>query len=398
MTNSIGRVALIVLDGVGIGALPDAAAYGDAGAATLPHVAAACGGLHLPNLERLGLGRLAGIAGVAADGDVLGAYGRLASRSAGKDSTTGHWELAGVILDQPLKTFPEGFPPELVARFAELAGTEPLGNVPANGVSILKRFGAEHVRSGRPILYTSVDSVFQIAAHEEVIPLERLYRLCAQARLMVDPYRIGRVIARPFVGSERDGFRRSPHRRDFSMPPPQPTVLERLTAAGVCVAGVGKVEDLFAGKGLSACQRSRDNADGMRRILEGWSSLESGLLLANLIDFDMVYGHRNDVGGFARALEEFDVWLPDLMAQMEATDLLMITADHGCDPTHPGSDHTREYVPLLAWSPRLEGAIDLGTRATYADVAATLADCFSLTSSGVGASCLAALFGDRLQG
>lgn len=398
MTAKVGRVALIVLDGVGIGALPDAGVYGDAAAATLQHVATAQGGLRLPTLQRLGLGRLADIAGVVPDGEVIGAYGRLASRSIGKDSTTGHWELAGVILDQPLQTFPHGFPPELVAQFAELAGAKPLGNVPANGVSILKRFGAEHVRSGRPILYTSVDSVFQVAAHEAVISLERLYHLCEQTQQLVAPYRIGRVIARPFVGSEHDGFRRSPHRRDFSMPPPRPTVLERLTAADVKVVGIGKVEDLFAGRGLSQSHRTRDNRESMCRLLAEWPAMQHGLLLANLIDFDMVHGHRNDAAGFARALEEFDAWLPSLLARMEPTDLLLITADHGCDPTHPGSDHTREYVPLLGWSPRMQRAIDLGTRPTLADVGASLVEFFGLPALEVGAGCSVRLLLDGLQG
>lgn len=386
MTSGSGRVALIVLDGVGIGALPDAGAYGDAGAATLPHVALACSGLRLPHLQRLGLGRLTADAGLVSAAEVCGAYGRLQARSSGKDSTTGHWELAGVVVDEPLQTFPQGFPPELVARFAEIAGAEPLGNVPANGISILKTFGPEHVRSGRPILYTSVDSVFQVAAHEQVIPLERLYSLCRQARRLVDPYRIGRVIARPFIGNPKDGFRRSVHRKDFSMPPPHPTVLEHLTTAGVPVIGIGKVGDLFAGRGLTESHRTRDNQHGMASILRHWARLADGLLVANLIDFDMVYGHRNDVWGFGRALEEFDAWLPSLMAHMEPSDLLLISADHGCDPTFPGTDHTREYAPLLAWRKGMKQAINLGTRQTFADVGASLAECFGLRPGLAGTS------------
>lgn len=381
-----GRVIWIVLDGVGLTAAPDARQYGDEGAATLPHVAAACGGLSLPNLGRLGLGCLADIQGVPPQGRPAGGHGRLTERSAGKDSIIGHWELAGVILEKPFATYPQGFPARLVAAFAEIAGAEPLGNVPANGVSILKQYGGEHLRTGRPILYTSVDSVFQIAAHEEVLLPAELYRLCQQARRLVDDYDIARVIARPFFGSAQDGFRRSAHRKDFPSPPPRETLLEVLVRHGHTVSAVGKIADLFAGRGISRSTPILDNVDGMHKILACLSALDRGLLMANLIDFDMVFGHRNDATGFGRALEEFDAWLPRLYAAMQAEDLLVITADHGCDPTTAGTDHTREYVPLLIWGKSMQQGIDLGDRQSFADVAATLADCFGVTGVFAGES------------
>ncbi len=381
MTMDGRRAVWIVLDGVGLGALPDAKDYGDEDAATLPHVAKACGGLNLPNLQRLGMGNLTDIEGVPPLAKPSGAYGRLAERSAGKDSIVGHWELAGVVLDQPFATYPQGFPEKLVAAFAKIAGVQPLGNVPAGGISVLKEYGAEHVKTARPILYTSVDSVFQIAAHEEVIPPENLYKLCQAAKTLTDEYNIARVIARPFTGSEQKGFRRTPRRRDFPTPPPQTTLLECLTTKGYTVSAVGKIHDLFAGRGISHSTTTVDNADGMSETLTALDALDKGLLMVNLIDFDMAYGHRNDVVGFGRALEEFDAWLPQLYGRMRPDDLLVISADHGCDPTTPGSDHTREYVPALVWSKSMQAGTELGDRQSFADLAATLAAYF--TVSGV---------------
>ncbi len=379
MSMSRGRVVWIVLDGVGLGALPDAKDYGDEGAATLPHVAAVCGGLSLPNLQRLGIGNLAAIEGVPPVANPCGVYGRLAECSVGKDSVVGHWELAGVVLAEPFATYPQGFPEELVTAFAEIAGVQPLGNVPASGISILKEYGAEHVKTGRPILYTSVDSVFQVAAHEEVLPPEELYKLCQAAKPLVDEYNIARVIARPFVGSEQKGFRRTPHRKDFPTPPPQPTLLECLTAKGHMVSAVGKIYDLFAGRGVSRSTTTDDNADGMRKTLEELTALDKkGLLMVNLIDFDMAYGHRKDAIGFGRALEEFDAWLPQLYEKMQTDDLLVISADHGCDPTTQGADHTREYVPVLLWSKSMPFGANLGDRQSFADLGATLAAYFSV--------------------
>ncbi len=372
------RVILIVLDGVGVGALPDAAQYGDQQAATLQHVATACGGLRLPNLQALGLGCLGCIEGVPPARKPSGGYGRMKECSVGKDSTTGHWEMAGVILDQPFATYPQGFPSELVEEFATLIGSVPLGNVSASGISILKEYGGLHMQTGRPILYTSVDSVFQIAAHEEIIPTEKLYDICRQARRLVDRYRIGRVIARPFTGNLKEGFRRTPRRKDFSMPPPQPTLLDHLVAGGYPVATVGKICDLFAAQGITSNVSSENNRDGMVKVLEQLALLNKGLLMVNLIDFDMVFGHRQDARGFGAALEEFDAWLPQLTSTMTGKDLLIITADHGCDPTTPGTDHTREFVPVLCWSPAMPKGVDLGDRASFADLGATVADYFGL--------------------
>lgn len=393
MMSERRRVICIVLDGVGLEALPDAAAYGDADAATLPHVADACGGLQLPNLQRLGLGNLAAIAGVPAIAAPAGAYGRMLEKSPGKDSTTGHWELAGVILDHPFMTYPQGFPAELVQAFAALAGKPPLGNVTASGISILREYGAEHVRTGRPILYTSVDSVFQVAAHEEILTPEALHELCRQARELVDPYGVARVIARPFEGTAAGGFRRTSRRKDFSLPPPQKTILEHLTDNGHRVSTLGKISDLFAGCGVSQEVTTTSNADGMVKTLAALDTLDGGLLMVNLIDFDMVYGHRRDAIGFGRSLEEFDAWLPRLISRMQGDDLLLVTADHGCDPTTPGTDHTRESVPVLAWSHNLKAGVDLGVRETFADVGATLAAYFGVTGTGSGTSFLEVLAG-----
>lgn len=385
------RAIWIVLDGVGLGALPDAGAYGDGEAATLPHVATACGGLNLPNLQRLGLGNLARICGVEPLANPLGGYGRMAERAAGKDSIVGHWELAGVVVEKPFATFPQGFPPELVAGFERLAGRPPLGNVSASGVSILKEFGSEHLRTGRPILYTSVDSVFQVAAHEAVLPPQQLYELCEAARRLVDDYNIARVIARPFEGNEQDGYRRTPRRKDFPMPPPQKTLLECLCNHGFTVSAVGKINDLFAGRGISTSISTSDNVDGMAKILAKLAALDKGLVVANLIDFDMAYGHRNDAEGFGQAMEAFDAWLPQLYEQMRLDDLLIVTADHGCDPTTPGTDHTREYVPVLVWSKALRGGVALGDRQSFADVGASLADHFNVDGVVAGESFVSAL-------
>lgn len=386
MSINRGRVIWIILDGVGLAALPDAQDYGDEGAATLPHVASACGGLDLPNLQRLGIGNLAEIEGVPPLAHPCGAYGRLAELSAGKDSIVGHWELAGVVLDKPFATYPHGFPDDLVAAFARIAGVQPLGNVPASGISVLKEFGAEHVETGRPILYTSVDSVFQIAAHEEVLPVEELYKLCRAAKELVVEYNVARVIARPFVGSAQAGFRRTSRRKDFTVPPPQKTLLDSLTAQHFTVSAVGKISDLFSGRGISRSTATTDNADGMDKTLAELNALDKGLLMVNLIDFDMAYGHRNDFVGFGRSLEEFDAWLPRLYGTMRADDLLVISADHGCDPTTPGTDHTREFVPVLVWSQLMEKGFDLGDRPSFADLGATLADYFCVGGLAAGES------------
>lgn len=384
------RIIVIVLDGVGIGALPDAASYGDRGAATLPHVAAAVGGLSLPNMAALGLGELAAVPGLAPVSVDRGYWGKMAEQSPGKDSVTGHWELAGVILDQPFATFPEGFPQELIEQFEAVTGLRPLGNVVASGTDIIRQLGEEHLLTGRPIVYTSSDSVFQIAAHEAVIPPDKLYDICRQTEKILLPYNVCRVIARPFVGTSADDFKRTSGRHDFPRLPENPTLLVRLQQLGVPTFGVGKIHDLFAGQGLSRSVATKSNAEGMVKTLEVLGEIKSGLVMTNLVDFDMLYGHRLDYAGFAAALSEFDAWLPQLQQSLTERDLLLITADHGCDPTTPGTDHTREYVPLLVWSPVLKMAGSLGVRKCFADVGATIAENFSL--NGVpGESFLTAL-------
>jgi phosphopentomutase len=374
-------VVLITLDGVGVGALPDADRYGDAGANTLGHVALRCGGLRLPNLERLGLGNILPLSGVRPVASPAAAFGRMRERSSGKDTTTGHWELAGVIQTEPFPTYPAGFPQEIIDAFSRETGCRPLGNVVASGTEILRLLGEEHLRSGRPIVYTSADSVFQIAAHEEVVPVERLYEICRIARRILNPYRVGRVIARPFIGSCSADFRRTSRRHDFSLPPTAETVMERLEEAGFSVFGIGKIRDIYAGKGVTDFVYTGSNAEGMARTLEALGIVEKGLIFTNLVDFDMLFGHRLDPLGFGRALEEFDGWLPRLLERLEPYDLLLITADHGCDPTTPGTDHSREYVPLMAWHSRLRRGPDLGERDSFADVAATIADLFDVRFS-----------------
>ena len=376
--GGVRRVVLITLDGCGIGELPDAARYGDVGANTLGHVAEACGGLDLPHLQALGLGNILDLPGVPPVIAPQGGWGRMAEASAGKDTTTGHWELAGIIEPNPLPTYPTGFPEEIIATLRRETGLDFLGNIAASGTEILKELGDEHLRSGRPIVYTSADSVFQVAAHEEVIPVERLYEICRAARRILDPYRIGRVIARPFVGDAPENYRRTANRHDFSLSPTAPTILDGMTAAGIPVFGVGKIRDIFAGCGIGDYVYSSDNRDGMAKTLTALAAMERGLIFTNLVDFDMLYGHRLDAKGFGQALEEFDRWLPECRAALKAEDLLIVTADHGCDPTTPGSDHTREYVPLLVWSPAMTRGTALGVRTSFADVAATLAEAYGL--------------------
>ncbi|MBE0503376.1 MAG: phosphopentomutase [Desulfuromonadales bacterium] len=377
-SEPIQRVILIVLDGVGIGALPDADSYGDSDANTLLHIAQREGGLQLPNLQQLGLGNILALPGIPPATQARAHYGRMQSSAVGKDSTTGHWEICGVTQLQPFATFPQGFPEEIIDAFTQQTGLAPLGNVAASGTDVLRRFGEEHLHSGRPIIYTSVDSVFQIAAHEEVIAPERLYEICQLTRKILDPYRIARVIARPFIGTAADNFKRTRHRHDFSMPPTSPTILDDLIERHLPVHAIGKISDLFAGRGISTSVATRNNQEGMEQTVAALERVGRGMIFANLVDFDMEYGHRLDVAGFARALERFDADLQPLMAALAPGDLLVITADHGCDPTTAGSDHSREYVPLLVWQPGMTAGQDLGTRATFADLAATIAKVFSL--------------------
>jgi phosphopentomutase len=383
---SLKRAILVVLDGVGVGANPDAAAYGDEGASSLEHCARAVGGLDLPNLGRAGLGNITPIPGTPPRADADGSWGRMSEQGAGKDSTTGHWEIAGVILRQPFPTYPQGFPPELVARFEAAIGRKVIGNKPASGTEIIQELGAEHLRTGYPILYTSADSVFQIAAHQEVIPLEELYRICQIARqLLVGEHAVGRVIARPFLGPPGH-FTRSEHRRDFSLPPPAPTLLDRLKEAGYAVIGLGKIEDLFAGRGLTASEHSETNRASMEATLRWLAHDFNGLLFVNLVEFDQLWGHRRDSQGYARALREVDAWFGMLRTRLQAGDAIFVTGDHGVDPTYRGSDHTREQVPLLACGPAVRAGLDLGVRATFADLGQTIAHAFGVGPLAAGAS------------
>jgi phosphopentomutase len=382
------RMFLVVLDGVGIGALPDAADYGDAGSHTLRHVAEAHGGLRVPTLERLGLGRIDALPGVRAVADPRGAFGRLAERSRGKDSTTGHWELAGIVSDRAFPTYPRGFPEALLERFAAVTGRGWLGNVAASGTEIIARLGEEHQRTGKLIVYTSADSVFQVAAHEQTVPLETLYEACRVARgLLTGEHAVGRVIARPFTGPP-GGYRRTANRRDFSLQPPEATLLDRLAERGLPVLTIGKVDELFAGRGVTEGFHTRDNAEGEGLLCDLVRRSGEGLVFANLVDFDQQYGHRNDAAGFGRALEQFDARAAELIGHLRSDEMCLITADHGNDPTTPGTDHTREYAPLLVAGPRVRAGVDLGTRETFADVAATLAEAFGVMRPTRGRSFL----------
>jgi phosphopentomutase len=384
------RAAIIVLDGVGIGEAPDAAAYGDVGSNTLANLARAVGGLRVPQLQRAGLGNIAPLHGVPQTAEPTAAYGALAPASAGKDSTAGHWEIAGVHLTKPFPTYPNGFPRELLDEFARRTGRGILGNTAASGTTILAAFGERHQREGAWIVYTSADSVFQIAAHEATVPLEELYRACETARAMlVAPHDVSRVIARPFAG-DPGHYARTTNRRDFSIAPPGRTLLDALAEAGVPRAGVGKVDDLFARRNISA-RHTRDNADGIAQILGWLRGASDGFLFANLVDFDQQFGHRNDAPGFHEALRQFDAALPDLLDALRGDDLLFVTADHGNDPTTPSTDHARECVPLLAFGKRVRpGAIDArgGRRDTFSDLGATVAEWFGLSFRGRGTSFL----------
>ncbi|HEY0527527.1 MAG TPA: phosphopentomutase [Gemmatimonadaceae bacterium] len=383
------RAAIIVLDGVGIGAAPDAAAYGDEGSDTLGNVARACGGLALPRLERFGLGNIKPLDGLKKRGDAAGAWGSMRPASAGKDSTTGHWEIGGVHLDRPFPTFPNGFPAEVIARFSEVTGRPVIGNVVGSGTDVIARYAAEQERSGGWIVYTSADSVFQIAADEGVIPLDELYRACETAREMLKPpFDVSRVIARPYVRNMSD-YRRTANRRDYSIAPPAETLLDALASAGIERSGVGKIDDLFAGRSITS-KHTASNAEGIRGIKEWLSTSESGFLFVNLVDFDQLFGHRNDVAGFYGALREFDAALPSITSRLKEDDLLFITADHGNDPTTPSTDHARECVPLLAGGLRVVPR-DLGERPTFSDLGATVADWFGLPFRGKGTSFLAEL-------
>lgn len=383
------RAGIIVLDGVGIGEAPDAAAYGDTGSNTLGNLARAVGGFALPNLERAGLGRLAPLLGMRPTDTPNAAQGILVPASAGKDSTTGHWEIAGVHLAKAFPTYPNGFPAEILIEFSRRTGRGVLGNSVASGTAIIAQHGEEHQRTGAWIVYTSADSVFQIAAHEETVPLTELYRACEAAReMLVPPHDVSRVIARPFTG--RPGaYTRTANRRDFSIQPPETTLLDALEQAGIPRAGVGKVDDLFAGRGITS-RHGADNAEGIGQILEWLKGPNEGFLFANLVDFDQLFGHRNDAPGFYLALRQFDTALPGLLRSMREDDLLFVTADHGNDPTTPSTDHARECVPVLVFGSRVR-PIAFGRRRTFADLGATVAEWLGVEFRGKGTSFLSAV-------
>jgi phosphopentomutase len=370
------RIILIVLDSVGIGELPDAAKYGDVGSNTLGNIAKAIEGFTLPNLEKLGLGCIDGTTGYRAEPDPIGSFGKMAERSYGKDTTTGHWELAGITIDKPFPVYPDGFPEELVKSFEQAIGTKILGNYPASGTEIIKTLGQQHIATGYPILYTSADSVLQLAAHEDIIPLERLYEICEIARnIMTGEHAVGRVIARPFIGKE-GSFTRTANRRDFSLKPVKKTILDYLKEKGLEVKAVGKIEDIFAGAGITEAVHTNGNMDGIEKTLGFIGQRFEGLIFTNLVEFDMTFGHRNDVEGYAKALSQFDKMLPDMLDALYEDDMLVLTADHGCDPTTDSTDHSREYVPLLVYGKMLKKGVNLGVRKTFSDIAQTISEVF----------------------
>ena len=390
--SNVKRVILLVLDSVGMGQMPDAHLYGDAGSDTLRNTARAVGGLNLPYLASLGLGNLAEalgepILGVRPVSLPLAAYGRMAEKSQGKDTTTGHWEIAGIIMDNPFPTYPHGFPPEVISPFEKAIGTRILGNKPASGTEIIEELGEEHVRTGYPIVYTSADSVFQIAAHEDVIPVPRLYEICGIARsILTGEHGVGRVIARPFAGA-KGSFQRTERRKDFSMMPPRKTLLDYVKDAGMDVIGVGKIEDIFAFQGLTQSDHTGNNKETMESVTEFVRKEdESGLIIANVIDFDMLWGHRNNPQGYARALEDVDDMIRNLAECLKKGDVLAITADHGCDPTTPSTDHSREYVPVLVYGRLIKPGVFLGTRSTFADLGKTVADLLGIDTDLAGTS------------
>ncbi|QLY79623.1 phosphopentomutase [Clostridium intestinale] len=373
----IKRVILIILDSVGMGALPDADKYGDVGADTIGHVAKFNGGLKLPNMESIGLGLIEGIQNINKVTNPLGCYGKFYEASNGKDTVTGHWEMVGVKSEIPLPTYPNGFPAEIIKEFEEKTGRKVIGNKPASGTEILDELGEEQLKTGSLIVYTSADSVFQIAAHEDIIPIEELYKYCEIARnMLTGDNAVARVIARPYLG-EPGNFSRTSNRKDYALLPPHATALDKLQEAGVKVMAVGKIEDIFSGKGIYSAVHTKDNMDGVDKTLDYMKTEKDGLIFTNLVDFDMKWGHRNDPKSYGKGLEYFDVRLKEIMQNMESDDILFITADHGCDPTYPGTDHTREYVPFLAYGEPLKKGYNLGTKVGFFNMGQTICDIFN---------------------
>ncbi|MBI5642121.1 MAG: phosphopentomutase [Deltaproteobacteria bacterium] len=389
--HTLKRAVIIVFDSLGIGELPDAGDYNDAGSDTLDHLAIAAGGVDLENLSSMGLGLIEGVDSIKKTSAPSASYGRMKEASPGKDTATGHWEMSGIILKEPFPTYPDGFPAEIMEKFTRLSGYGYLGGKPASGTGILDEFGEEHLKTGKLIVYTSADSVFQIAAHEELVPLDELYRVCLVARKFLTEYRISRVIARPFIGSPGN-FKRTARRRDYPVEPPGELVLEKIKALGKPVIGVGKIGDIFVHRGVTSEVHTISDSDGIDKTIEALKEYKEGLIFTNLVDFDTVYGHRNDPKGYARALEMIDKRIPEIIALLGEQDVLFMTADHGCDPTTPSTDHSREYVPLLVYGKGLKSGVDLGTRDTFADLGQTIAEIFG-TRSSAGVSFLKEIIG-----
>ena len=382
----INRIIVIVLDSVGIGELPDASKFGDEGSNTLANTANAVGGLNIPNLEGFGIGKIGNIPGVSGDIEEKAFYGKMSEASNAKDTTSGHWELMGIITEKPFPTYPKGFPVDVIRKFTDAVGRQVLGNKPASGTEIIEELGAEHIKTGFPIVYTSADSVFQIAACEDVIPIEELYEICKCARgILNGEHNVGRVIARPFK-VENGKYKRTVRRKDFSVPPPEETLLDKASGKGYEVAGIGKIGDIFEHRGLTREIHTLDNDDGISKTVECIKEDFSGIIFTNLIEFDMMYGHRNNPKGYAKALESFDYRLPEIVSALGEKDVMIITADHGCDPTMPSTDHSREYVPLLVYGKGLNKPKSLGIRKSFADIGATAAEALKITNFENGES------------
>lgn len=383
------RAILVVLDSVGVGELKDAKVYGDEGSHTLDNVYKSCKGLKIDELEKLGIGNIEGVTGPKKCDNPIGAFGRCEEASKGKDTVTGHWEISGVILKEPLNTYPQGFSEDIINEFKKRANVEGiLGNVVASGTQIIEDLGEEHVKTGYPIIYTSADSVFQIAAHEDVISVERLYEMCEIARnMLVDKWAVGRVIARPFIG-EAPNFKRTSNRRDYALDPFDKTMLEYLKDANYEVAAVGKIEDIYNKKGITKAVHTKSNMDGVDKTLEYMDNVKEGLIFTNLVDFDMLYGHRNDPSGYGKALEDFDNRLNEIYSKMSDDDILIITADHGCDPTTSSTDHSREHIPVLVYGKNIKSGVNIGTRETFSDIGKTILDFFNVENELVGKSFL----------
>jgi phosphopentomutase len=385
----IERITVIVIDGVGAGELPDASKYGDSGSNTLSNTARVLGGLELTNMGEMGLGNITSIEGVPPREKTRGAYGKCQEISKGKDSVTGHWELMGIEVKKPFPTYPNGFPKEVLNEFRKLTGLDVLGNIPASGTEIIKELGEEHIRTGKPIIYTSADSVFQIAAHEEVIPIDELYRLCDIARKMLKgDHAVGRVIARPFIGDNAETFARTKRRHDYPLLAPTDTMMDTLIKEGHKVYATGKIDDLFGNRGITKTYHSVFNMESIQATVDFMDEDFTGLLFANLVEFDMTFGHRNDVKGFGQKLEEFDAFIPTIRNKMKDTDIAMIVADHGVDPTTKSTDHSREFIPLLVFGKQVKNNVNLGIRQSFADVATTIGDVFSVAPPMIGTSFL----------